>query len=145
MFRQIPTTGTPLSTSMHSQRGALLLEVLISILIFSFALLGLVALQARAVQLSVDAEDRNRAALLANELVSTMWSQQSVDTGTLAGEITAWKTRVRASLPPFDSSVVATVTNGTENGLATADITINWLPNSPQSTTHAYTTKVLLP
>lgn len=145
MFRQIPSMTKPLPPGHKSQRGALLLEVLISILIFSFALLGLVALQARAVQFSVDAEDRNRAALLANELVATMRSQQSVDAGALAGEITVWRTRVQASLPPFDSSVAATVTNGAESGLPTADITINWTPNGPQSTTHAYATKVLLP
>lgn len=145
MFSQTLTvTKTPRQD--HScQKGALLLEVLISILIFSFALLGLVALQARAVQFSVDAEDRNRAALLANELVATMRSQQSVDAGTLSTEITAWRTRVQSSLPPFDSSVAATVANGAESGLPTADITINWTPNGPQSTTHTYATKVLLP
>lgn len=145
MFRKTPTMTNRQLSNKHSQEGALLLEVLISILIFSFAILGLVALQARAVQYSVDAEDRNRAALLANELVAMMWSLQSVNSGVLAAEITAWQTKVRASLPPFNSSVVATVTNGTENGVATADITINWLPTGPQSVVHSYTTKVLLP
>jgi type IV pilus assembly protein PilV len=145
MFRQIQTMARAEPPNKHSQGGALLLEVLISILIFSFALLGLVALQARAVQYSVDAEDRNRAALLANELVATMRSQQSVDAGALAGEITTWRTRVQASLPPYDSSVAATVTNGAESGLPTANITINWTPVGPQSTTHAYATTVLLP
>lgn len=145
MFLQTLIISSNTLHNKRSQSGALLLEVLISILIFSFAILGLVALQARAVQFSVDAEDRNRAALLANELVSTMWSQRSVDAGILAAEITAWQTRVRANLPPFDTSVVATVTNGAENGVATADITINWRPAGPQSTTHAYTTKVMQP
>jgi type IV pilus assembly protein PilV len=145
MISQISISASTRQALDRNQGGAFLLEVLISILIFSFALLGLVALQARAVQFSVNAEDRNRAALLANELVATMLTQQSVDVGTLSAEITSWQTRVRANLPPFDSTVVATVANGAENGFATADITINWTPSGPQSTSHAYATKVLLP
>jgi type IV pilus assembly protein PilV len=131
--------------SKRTQTGVLLLEVLISILIFSFAILGMVALQAQAVKLSVDAEDRNSAALLANELVAVMWSQQTVNSSTLATEITSWQTHVRAALPPFDSTVVANVVNGTENGAPTADITINWSPAGSPSTPHSYTTKVIMP
>ena len=53
-----------------------LIEVLVSLLIFSFGFLGLIGMQARAVQLSTDAEDRSRAALLANDIVTTMWTQK---------------------------------------------------------------------
>ena len=84
MISQISISASTRQALDRNQGGAFLLEVLISILIFSFALLGLVALQARAVQFSVNAEDRNRAALLANELVATMLTQQSVDVGTLS-------------------------------------------------------------
>ena len=52
------------------QQGFALLEVLVSILIFSFGVLGLDRLQARAITLSTDAEDRNRAALLASDIAS---------------------------------------------------------------------------
>ncbi|MCL2346330.1 MAG: hypothetical protein FWC58_10835 [Desulfobulbus sp.] len=79
---------------LEAQRGVLLLEVLISLLIFSLALLGLVALQARAVQYSVDAEDRNRASLLVNEIVTAMWLKQSTNTGDLASEISAWEAKL---------------------------------------------------
>ena len=47
------------------QRGVTLIEVLVSVLIMSFGILGIVALQARAIQFSLDADDRNRAALFA--------------------------------------------------------------------------------
>jgi type IV pilus assembly protein PilV len=50
-----------------------LIEALVSILIFSFGVLGLIGLQASAINFSVDAEDRNRAALFANEIASSMW------------------------------------------------------------------------
>lgn len=129
----------------RAQRGILLLEVLISVLIFSIALLGLVALQARAVQFSVSAEDRNRAALLVNNLVATMWMQDTVNTGTLSGEITAWQAQVRSALPPFDNTVGATVQNGTENGVETATITVTWVPTGANGTQSSYTTQVMIP
>ena len=45
-----------------------LIEVLVSILIFSFGVLGLIGLEASAINYSVDAEDRSRAALFASEI-----------------------------------------------------------------------------
>lgn len=56
----------------RTQRGVTLIEVLVSVLIVSFGILGLVALQARAIQYSLDADDRNRAALFADELAAQM-------------------------------------------------------------------------
>lgn len=54
----------------HQQRGASLIEVLVSILLITTGIFGLVALQAKAVSMSIDAENRNRAALLMNEFVN---------------------------------------------------------------------------
>ena len=53
-------------------RGFTLIEVLISILVFSFGLLGAAAMQAVAVQAATQNGDRSRAGLLANEMVSTL-------------------------------------------------------------------------
>ncbi len=125
------------------QAGVLLLEVLISILIFSFAFLGLVALQARAVQYSVDAEDRNRAALLANEMVSTMWGQKSTNKGTLSVEIGAWQTKVQNLAVSGLPNANATVSAADANGVVT--VTINWTPVGASSTPHSYLTQVVMP
>lgn len=76
-----------------AQRGTMLLEVLVSVLIFSFGLLGLVGLQARATQFSLDAEDRNRAALLADDLAAQMRLARTVSLGTT--RIDAWTKRVQ--------------------------------------------------
>jgi len=57
--------------------GFTLIEVLISILIFSLGVLGTIALQARVAQFTAQNGDRGRAAVLANELVSNMWANQS--------------------------------------------------------------------
>lgn len=75
------------------QRGATLIEVLVSILLFSFGILGLVGLQARATQFSLDAEDRNRAALFADDLAAQMRLARSVALG--AAQIDAWTRRVQ--------------------------------------------------
>lgn len=74
-----------------------LLEVLVSILIFSIGLLGTVALQARATQFATTAEDRTRAALLANELAAEMWTRGTADPNadaTLKGIVDDWEDRV---------------------------------------------------
>ena len=54
------------------RRGFTLLEVLIALIVFSFGVLGLVALQAQAVRLSSDAQHRAAAAFLADQLLARM-------------------------------------------------------------------------
>ena len=56
------------------QRGGFLLEALIGILIFTLGVLGLVALQARAIGYSSDTQYRGEAAYLANAYISKMWA-----------------------------------------------------------------------
>ncbi len=68
-----------LSNRRRRARGFSLIEVLVAIVIFSVGMLGVVGLQARAIQLSVDSEDRNRAAQLADDIVATMWTQGTTD------------------------------------------------------------------
>lgn len=124
----------------RSQAGAGLIEVLVSILIFSFGILGMVALYARGTQLSVDAEDRNRAALLANEIATQMWTMQSANLAPAA--IAAWQARVAdaqaGGLPQGAGNVVV---NGN-----VADITITWRPPSrAASDASRLTTQVVVP
>lgn len=130
-------------SSANSQAGVALLEVLVAILIFSFGVLGLVGLQARAIGFSVDAEDRNRAALLANEIASSMWLNNSIVVDTSAGG--PWATRVAdTSVGGLPAGTVAVVAAGTPNSV---DITINW--RAPQRTggeqTSQLITRVTLP
>jgi len=82
------------TTHRKLQSGMTLIEVLVSILIFSFGILGMVGLLARASQFSIDAEDRNRASLLANEIASAMWTAGSV-TNVPPPVLEAWAKRVR--------------------------------------------------
>lgn len=134
----------PKRSSMHAQRGIALIEVLVSILLFSFGILGLMGLQARAVSFSIDAEDRNRAALLANEAASLIVLNKSVTIPAPA--LTAWEERVKDVDVSGLSNGEGTITpvSGSANS---ADILITWKAPSRNSTDQAsqYTTRVTLP
>ena len=123
--------NTASRTISSHQHDAALLEVLISILMFSFGILGLIGLQARAIGFSLNAEDRNRAALLADDVASLMWLNNSVTVP--AADLTAWQVRVAnqsaGGLPNglgTETAVAGTTTS--------ADIEITWRkPSSPAS------------
>ena len=115
------------------------------LVLFSFGLIGIVGLQAKAVQYSVSAEDSNRAALLASEIASAMELAQTVSLPSAA--ISAWQARVTnpavAGLPNATASVVPAP------AASSAQITITW--RAPSATvgaansTNQYVTQVILP
>lgn len=127
----------------ETQAGVALLEVLVSLLLFSFGVLGLIGLQARAITMSTDAEDRGRAALLANDVASTMWLNKSTTIiDTSAGS--AWQTRVAdldAGGVPNGQLTITAVTG------TSADIKITWKAPSRSASDAAstLTTRVTLP
>ncbi len=63
--------------SLKLQHGVMLLEALISILIFSIGILAIVALQANSIKLASDSTYRSDANLLANQLIGQMWAAPS--------------------------------------------------------------------
>ncbi|EWS54271.1 MULTISPECIES: type IV pilus modification protein PilV [unclassified Methylibium] len=116
----------PSVSKSRRQRGSTLLEVLVSVLIFSFGILGLVAMQVRATQYSVDAEDRNRAALLADDLAAQMRLARTVTLPT--AQLTAWRNRLA---DPTAQGLLNGTADINVNG-NTAVITITWQqPRSP--------------
>jgi len=62
-----------LPPAARGQRGVMLIEALVGIAIFSFAILGIVGLQATAIRAVRDADYRARASLFANQIVGRMW------------------------------------------------------------------------
>jgi len=109
----------------RTQRGVMLIEALIVILIFSFGLLGMVSLQARASKIAVGAQDSNRAAMLASELSAQMWAYRTVSLAPAV--LTAWQTRLTSA--DSDMRLPGNAT-GTVTALASggARITITWRP-----------------
>jgi type IV pilus assembly protein PilV len=131
-----------------------LIEALVSILIFSFGVLGLVGLEASAINFSVDAEDRNRAAMFASDVASSMWLANSVSYATnpmLIPEYAAWQTSIVDPTKTGLPSGILTITPSTsasDTGTFpdTADIVITWVPPTDKGgTVRQLTTRVILP
>jgi type IV pilus assembly protein PilV len=101
------TMNTPLHRS-RKQQGSMLLEALISILIFSIGILAIVGLQASSVKMSSDAKYRADASLLASQYVNTLWATVGANFMPVA---------VGAPPPPtatasFDPAMFANYTTG---------------------------------
>jgi type IV pilus assembly protein PilV len=60
-------------TRPRSQRGVMLIEALVAIAIFSFAILGIVGLQATAIRTVSEADYRAKASFFATQIVGQMW------------------------------------------------------------------------
>jgi len=130
----------------------MLLEALIAIVIFSVGILGLVALQARAISLEQDAQYRAQAATLANQLLADIMASNPTsacaDYAPTAAKTVAWVAQVQATLPGVTSSNLPTVAVDcapTSSGGVVlkgnpiqAQVTISWkLPSAKEA--HSYT------
>lgn len=107
-----------------SQRGVILLEALVAVLVFSVGVIALLALQASSITMTRDAKLRADASLIANEIIGLMWAdkdnlasyQHFGSGGAAAGavgaaactpggaasanaRVTAWLARATAALP----------------------------------------------
>ena len=115
----------------RGQRGVMLLEALIGILIFSVGILAMIALHALAIGYTADAKYRSDASFLANELIGQVW----VDVPNLGNyaypggsspAVGNWISKVNNTLPGSNGAnaptvVVDPVTNQ-------IDITLRWQP-----------------
>ncbi|HEY9028426.1 MAG TPA: type IV pilus modification protein PilV [Burkholderiaceae bacterium] len=122
-------------------RGFTLIEVMVALLVFSLGVLGMVGMQARAMQFGAQSEDRMRAALLADEIVASMWANQSTTPGSTT--LAAWQARVKDSTGSGLLNGVGTVSSADTSGVVT--ITITWTSPSRNSTTASYMTQVAMP
>ncbi|HEU0187717.1 MAG TPA: pilus assembly protein PilV [Gallionellaceae bacterium] len=93
------------------QKGAMLLEALISILIFSFGILAIVGLQAAAIKNVGDAKYRTDASMLANQIIGQMWADNRTPANLAAQynspdgtKYLAWVNDVKASGLPIPST-----------------------------------------
>lgn len=101
----------------NRQCGFTLIEVLVSILIFTLGILGLVGMQATAIKLSTDAHQRAQATFLADQLLARMLISDPTTAATFAHKpggvtacaptgtastnalVTAWLAEVTAAFP----------------------------------------------
>lgn len=111
------------------EKGSVLLEGLIAILIFSFGILAIVGLQANSMRITTDAKMRIDASNIANQRVGAMWT----DTGNLAAH--AGNNEAVASLPEGKMTTVVAA------DLVT--ITITWkVPGDDNTQSYSSTTRI---
>lgn len=115
-------------------RGFMLIEVLVSILIFSVGVLALVGLQAKMTTAQTSSKLRTDAAYMANELIGVMWSDiKNVSTynNCASDACKDWNAKLVQSLPGATSTIAV-------NASSLVTITITWKQGSDD--THTYTT-----
>ena len=113
------------------QSGFTLIEVMVSILIFAFGILGLVGLQASAIRFSTDAQQRAEATFLADQLLARMLIADPataatfghMPSGTTAcaptgaastnAVVTEWLSEVAAAFPLATADVQQIIVSGT--------------------------------
>lgn len=148
----------------HTQQGSVLLEALIAFVIFSMGILGVIGLQATAINNTLDARYRTDAAFLANQIIAQMWvdpvvtaagldvntSYACVACSTTNGNANtqAWVRQIQGSNTqlPFlpgvtdtanQPSIVIDQTQGTTNKVT---ITLSWVSPQNGAVVHNYTT-----
>jgi type IV pilus assembly protein PilV len=124
------------AAAVRRQHGSFLLEALISILIVALGVLGLVGLQARAMQDTDESQFRSEAAFLASDYVSRMWlsdpNSLKVDFETGGAAYTEFETMVQSRLPGSTTSPAVTVTQRGATPATGFDVlvTVFWKPPS---------------
>ena len=122
-----------------SERGVMLIEALVAILIFSIGILAVVGMQAVAIKDMTSAKYRSEAAFLAQELLAQMWTDNGnigayafPGAGAPPARILPWVNRVQLRLPDGANQLpVVTLTNPTPPAPAvptgaTVQITVKW-------------------
>lgn len=104
---------------IHRQRGATLIEVMVSALIVAFGVLAMIALQANSIKFSKTSEYRSVATLLANDLADRMRINAAA---AIAGSynLTSVYSNPSSTIPTRTNCTVETACTPTE--LATRDL-----------------------
>ena len=108
----------------------MLLEAMISILLFSLGILALIGLQARAISSVSDATYRSQAAFLGDQIIGQIWIDRTniVDytiPGGTAPAVNTWLARVNNTLPGTQANPPQIVVNAATGQVT---VTVNWQP-----------------
>ena len=125
--------------AQRSERGVMLIEALVAILIFSIGILAVVGMQAVAIKDVTSAKYRSEAAFLAQELLAQMWTDNGnigayafAGAGAPPARILPWVNKVQLRLPDVANQLpVVTLTNPSPAAPAvptgaTVQITVRW-------------------
>jgi type IV pilus assembly protein PilV len=137
---------TPLMTPSRTRKqgGFLLIEVLVSAVIFAVGVLALVGVQGKMSRAQSSAKDRADAAYLATELQARMWADLSNlgsynSCPTTYAPCAEWRSKL-GSILPGSSGLTQTISVTSSTGAV--NITLQW--KTAQGDTHSYTTSTLI-
>jgi type IV pilus assembly protein PilV len=138
------------------ERGVMLIEALVAILIFSIGILAVVGMQGVAIKDVTAAKYRSEAAYLAQQLLSQMWTDNAnISQYAYAGvpsvptKISAWVNKVQTTLPDSANANAPTITLTNLTPVAapvgaTVQITLKWrLPEEISQGLPAHTDTVI--
>ena len=116
------------------ERGVMLIEALIAILIFSIGILAVVGMQSVAIKNVTESKHRSEAAFLVNELTSQMWTDAGnlsqyayPGSGSVPPKLVNWIAHVELNLPGATvTRPRVTVTPPAAIGGATVTIELFW-------------------
>jgi len=111
-----------------AQQGAVLIEAMVAILIFSLGVLAIVGLQGNMIKNVADSKYRSEASYIAQSLIARMWA----DPDNLATYIQT-DTDISAALPSGKQTV-------TQPAPGQFTVTVTWLVPGPNESTHNFTT-----
>lgn len=95
-----------MTQSKRKQKGVMLLEALIGLLIFSIGILALVGMQATAISQVTDAKYRSEASNLADRMIGQIWANRGTNVPSLTS---AWASEVSNVLPNATGANAPTV------------------------------------
>ncbi len=123
-----------LMTVQKLERGIVLLEALIAILIFSFGVLGIVGLQAAMVKGTTQAKNRSDASFIAQRRIAMIWADPDPATLIAFGEVNTAVIELPSGLRSTNVTVVG--------NNADVVVTVQWtVPGEPQ---HSYSTNAYI-
>lgn len=120
----------PFQQSQSSQKGVVIIEAMIAILIFSVGVLGIVGMQANMVKNTSESKYRADASYIAQQQIGFLW----VDPSNLPADGSTTNSNIPDQLP-----------NGTLSIQRTGDqytVTVGW--QLPGESAHSYTTKATI-
>ena len=127
----------------HHQSGSVLLEALLSILIFAFGVLSLFGMQSVAMKNMSQSNYRATAVYLASQLIGSAQgdinhlADYQYTSGTANSKVDPWLTEVTAALPRATAAVAVNTTN------STLTVTVSWkAPGETVSHSHTVSTYV---
>jgi Tfp pilus assembly protein PilV len=142
----------------HATRGFMLIEVLVSILLFALGIVALIGLQANSLGTTSDAGVRAEAVRLASSYVGEMWASglQGSDIEEGFGEDSdpydAFSGRVAAAIPTASSPTITLVDDSISNAAGTLTntsvdvwVTIQWTDVTGTTRTHSHFTSLGYP